>query len=349
MWTKLHKTRCALISAMIILVPLATRADGWQTRDELIQLIKQSAQVEGNQLTNKEIEELASNLSVPPPETPFFNLCWASSVESYHPGNPSPWPQFSNSQQILGEPNANDIDHTKSVSLGNTLDSNGPYGEITVNFGNQFPAFPTGKLYLYEVGTDNESVYLQVRQADTGAYYPADPGLLVTTNFPFTTIELSQFNLPNSVKLNAVRIRDAIDGNIGAAAAGADIDAIGIDIDCSTLSPLPTSPELPVTIQLIEANIIEEGVAILWQTGPMKQVAQLHLMRIPVLKNGQLDKKKALLISQKNPFSTQSYGALDHLPSPGQYAYIIKEITDSGESIWHDNDDRGEIATIEIQ
>lgn len=352
MWTKLHQTRLALISA-VILLPLATRADGWQTREELIQLIKQSVQAEGNPLTAEEIEQVANKLSVPLPEPPSFNPCWASSVESYNLGNPKPWPQFSNPQQILGEPNANDIDHTKSVSLGDTLNEKGPYGEITVNFGTLFPALPTGKLYIYEVGTDNESVYLQVRRADTGTYYPADPGLLVTTtDFPpaFTSIELSRFGVPSGVKLNAVRIRDAVGGSVGAAAAGADIDAIGVDMACSTLAALPTPQEtLSVEIQSIQAERIEEGVAILWKTGLMNQVAQLHLMRVPVSTNGQLDNDKAVLISQKNPYPTQSYGALDSsLLPPGQYAYVVREITDSDERIWHENEARGEIAIIEI-
>lgn len=347
MWTKLLKTKRALISAVIILLPLATRADSGQTREDLIQLIKQSAKVEGNQLTKDEIDQLVDKLIEPPPDPPNITFCWAKTVESYNPGYPRPWLQFADPQQILGEANANDIDHTKSVSLGNTLDENGPYGEITVRFDGQFLALPTGKLYLYEVGTDNESVYLQVRRADTGTYYPADPGLLVTTASPFTAVALNQFGTPNGVNLDAVRIRDAIDGNVGAAAAGADIDAISIDVGCSTLATLPTT--LPVKIRSIEANPIEEGIAIVWKTGLMNQVAQLHLMRVPIMANGQLDKDQAVLISQKNPYPTQVYGALDSLPPPGRYAYIVTEITDSGESIWHDNNDRSEIAIIEIQ
>ena len=349
MWTKLLKTRRALLSAMIILLPLAARADGWQTREELIQLIKQNAELEGKQLTENEIQEWVNKLIDQPPDLPMAH-CWASSVESYNPGYPRPWPQFADPLQILGEDNASDIDHTKSVSLGNTLDENGPYGEITVSFEGQFLAIPTGKLYLYEVGTDNESVYLQVRRAGTGTYYPADPGLFVTTDFPFTTIALNQFGIPNGVELDAVRIRDAVDGNVGAAAAGADIDAISIDVGCSALSTLPTppTPSLAVEIQSIEANLIEEGVAILWKTGPMNNVAQLHLMRVPIMVNGQLDKEQAVLISQKNPYPTQVYGALDALPPPGQYAYIVKEITDSGKFIWHDNGDLSEMAIIEI-
>ena len=339
MWTKLHKTRLTLISAMIILLPLVATAGGEQTQiDKLIQLIKQSAQEEGKQLTEDEIKKWVDRLLKPPVDPPSMRSCWVSSVESYNPGNPKPWPQFSDPQQILGEPNAGDLDHTKSVSLGDTLDENGPYGEITVSFGNQFTVRPQESLYLYEVGTDNESVYLQVRRADTGTYYPANPGLLVTTDFHLTTIKLSQFNLPNDVKLDAVRIKDAVGGSVGAAAAGADIDAMGID--CSAL---------PVEILSIKANIIEEGVVILWKTGLMNHVAQLHLMRVPIVINGQLNKEKAILISQKNPYPTQNYGALDSLPLPGQYAYVVKETTDSGESIWHDNADRGEIAIIEVQ
>ena len=349
MWTKLLKPKRALISAVIILLPLATtKADGGQTRESLIQLIKQSAEAEGNQLTKDEIEGLADKLSEPPPDPPDTVFCWAKTVESYHPGYPRPWPQFADPQQILGEANANDIDHTKSVSLGNTLDENGPYGEITVSFDGQFLALPTGKLYLYEVGTDNESVYLQVRRADTGTYYPTDPGLFVTTAFPFTTVALNQFGIPNGVKLDAVRIRDAIDGNAGAAAAGADIDAISIDVGCPILAELPNLPTLPVKILSIKANPIKEGIAILWKTSSMNQVAQLHLMRVPIMANGQLDKNQAVLVSRKNPYYTQIYAALDSLPPPGQYAYVVKEITDSGESIWYDNNDRSEIAIIEI-
>ncbi len=339
MRTKLLKKRLALISAMIILLPLSAIANSWQTREELIQLITQSAADEGKQLTEKEIGDWVERLINPPPDPPGMRSCWASSVESYHPGNPAPWPQFSDPLQILGEPNANYIDHTQSVSLGNTLDSNGPYGEITISFSKQFTTRPNGNLYLYEVGTDNESVYLQVRRVDTGAYYPADPGLLVPTNFPATIIDLSQFGIPNGVKLNAVRIRDAVGGNVGAAAAGADIDAIGID--CLAL---------PVKILSIETHLIEEGVAILWETGMMKDVVQLHLMRVPIRISGQLDKEKAVLVSKKNPYLTQIYGALDNkLPPPGQYAYIVKEITDTGEQIWHDDNNQGEIAIIEIR
>ncbi|NJO17081.1 MAG: hypothetical protein HC877_15470 [Thioploca sp.] len=350
MWNKLLKRRLALISAMIILLPLAAIADGIQlTEIELIQLIKQSASVDGIQLTEKELEDLVEKLINPPPDPPFFKPCWGSSVESYHPGNPAPWPQFANPLKILGEPNANDIDHTQSVSLGNTLNINGPYGEITVSFGEQFTARPEGELYLYEVGTDNESVYLQVRRADTDTYYPADPGLLVPTDYPFTIINLSQFGISNNVKLDAIRIRDAVGGNIGAAAAGADIDATGIDCD-SFLAAVQDQPPLSVEILAIEANRIEEGVAILWKTGVMTNVAKMHLMRVPVKMNGQLDKAKAVLISEKNFYPTQNYGALDNkLPPPGQYAYVIKEITTAGEQTWHDDNNQGEIAIIEIQ
>ena len=335
--TKLLKAKLALVSTMIILLlPLTTIAG--LNREELIQLIKQSANNEGTQLTEKEIEEWADKFNQPP-DPPGMRLCWASSVESYHPGNPAPLPQFADPLKILGEPNANYIDLTQSVSLGNTLDSNGPYGEITISFSKQFTTRPNGNLYLYEVGTDNESVYLQVRRVDTGAYYPADPGLLVPTNFPVTIINLSQFGIPNNVKLDAVRIRDAVDGNVGAAAAGADIDAIGID--CLAL---------PVKILSIETHLIEEGVAILWETGMMKDVVQLHLMRVPIMISGQLDKEKAVLVSKKNPYPTQIYGALDNqLPPPGQYAYIVKEITDTGKQIWHDDNNQGEIAIIEIR
>jgi hypothetical protein len=333
---------------MIISLPLAATADDCENL--VIPLIKQNAKQEGQQLTEDEIDDWVNKLCEPPIDLPMTH-CWASSVESYNPGYPRPWPQFTDPLQILGEDNANDIDHTKSVSLGNTLDENGPYGEITVSFGAPFPALPRGRLYLYEVGTDNENVYLQVRRADTGTYHPADPGLLVTTDFPFTTIQFSQFGVPDGVKLNAVRIRDALDGNIGAAAAGADIDAISTDVECSTLATLPTpsTPRLAVEIQSIEANLIEEGVAILWKTGQMNNVAQLHLMRVPIMVNGQLDKEQAVVISKKKPFWTKAYGALEKsLPPPGQYAYVVKEITDSGKFIWHDNGDRGEMAIIEI-
>lgn len=353
MWTKLLKRRSALLNAMIILLPLAAIADGWKNEEELIQLIKKSAEAEGTQLTEEDIGRLIGKLLNPPPDPLSFNPCWANSMESYHPGNPAPWALFSDPLQILGEANANDIDHTKSVSLGNTQNSNGPYGEITVNFGKQFTARPEGELYLYEVGTDNESVYLQVRRPDTGTYYPADPGLLVTTDFPFTIINLSQFGIPNDVKLDAVRIRDAVGGNVGAAAAGADIDAISIDCDSISDTSIGDDqqlpPSLPVEILSIEANIIAEGVVVLVKTGVMNNVAKMHLMRVPIKMNGQLDKEKAILISEKNPYPTQIYGALDKLPSPGQYAYVVKEITDTGEQIWHDNDNRGEIAIIEIQ
>jgi hypothetical protein len=349
MWNQLLTMKWALNSAVIMSLPLVAIADSWQTWEELIQLIEQSAEAEGKQLTEDEIKEWVDKLTEPPPDLPSMNRCWARSVESYNPGNPSPWSWFADPQQILNGANANGIDLTKSVSLGNTKIENGyyQYGEITVSFGNQFPALPTGSLYLYEVGTDTESVYLQVRQADTGIYHPADPGLLVTTKFPFAVIKLSQFGVSNGARLDAVRIRDAADGTIGAAAAGADIDAIGIDVECSTLSTLP--PALPVKIRSIETYLIEDGVAVLWQTGSMDRVAQLHLMRVPVLSNGQLDKDQAILINQKNPYYTQVYGALESLPPPGRYAYVIKEITDSGESIWYDNEIRGERAIIEIQ
>jgi hypothetical protein len=311
-----------------------------QTQEELlIQLIKQNAKDEGVELTEDEIKKWVERLLNPPADPPLFNPCWARTVESYNPGNPSPWANFTDPKQILNEANADNMDLTKSVSLGNTQDENGPYGEIIVSFGKQFTVRPEKNLYLYEVGTDTESVYLQVRQADTGIYHPADPGLLVTPNSlseTFATIELSQFGISNKVKLDAVRIRDAVDGKRGSAAAGADIDAIGID--CTAL---------PVRILSIEANLIEEGVAIVWQTGLMNRVAQLHLMRVPVLSNGQLDKDQAILISQKYPYYTQAYGALESLPPPGRYAYVIKEITDRGKPIWHDA--QGDRAIIEIQ
>ena len=343
MWTKLLKMRGVWLGAMVISLPLAATADNCNNnqREKLIQLITKNAEYEGKQLTEVEINLWLEKLCKEPSDpSPGMRPCWANSVESYNPGYPSPWPLFADPQQILGEPNADDIDHTKSVSLGDTLNENGPYGEITINFSNQFTVRPKENLYLYEVGTDNESVYLQVRRADTGTYHPADPGLLVTTtdlDF-FTIIALSQFGISNGVKLDAVRIRDAVDGSIGAAAAGADIDAIGID--CLAL---------PIQIQSIEANPIEEGIVILWKTGWMDQVAQLHLMRVPIMANGKLDKNQAVLVSQKNPYYTNTYGALDSLPPPGQYAYVVKEITDSGESIWYDNDARGEKAVIEIQ
>jgi hypothetical protein len=336
---KLPQMRYAWIGAMIISLPLAATADDCDENQQE-KLIKQNAKYEGRTLTEDEIKDWVNELCKPRPDPP-IRRCWARTVESYNPGYPEPWPQFADPQQILGEADADGIDQTKSVSLGNTLPSDynsGPYGEITIQFSHQFTAQATKNLYVYEVGTDTESVYLQVRRADSGTYHPADPGLLVTpdfpSDFPFATIKLSQFDIPTGVKLDAVRIRDAIDGKIGAAAAGADIDAIGID--CLAL---------PVAIWSIEANLIEEGVAILWKTGPMNQVAQLHLMRVPVMTNGQLDKNKAVLISQKNPYPTQVYGALDTLPSPGQYAYVVKEITDSGKPIWHDD----ERTIIEIQ
>ena len=145
--TKLLKAKLALVSTMIILLlPLTTIAG--LNREELIQLIKQSANNEGTQLTEKEIEEWADKFNQPP-DPPGMRLCWASSVESYHPGNPAPLPQFADPLKILGEPNANYIDLTQSVSLGNTLDSNGPYGEITISFSKQFTTRPNGNLYLY--------------------------------------------------------------------------------------------------------------------------------------------------------------------------------------------------------
>lgn len=349
MWTKLLKRRLALTSAMIILLPLATIAEDL-ARDRLTQLVKQSAEDEGSQLTEKDIDKLVDEIiQTPPPEDyPTEQFCWATRVESYNPGNPKPWPQFSDPHQILGEPDSMGINHTKSVSLGNTLNSNGPYGEITIRFqDDRFFAQPGRNLYFFEVGTDNEAVYLQVRRQDTGTYYPSDPVLLVTGGFPevfLTKVSLAQFGVPANVPLDAVRIRDAVGGNVGAAAAGADVDAIGID--CGGIFEIG---ELPVEILSIEANLIAEGVAILWKTGVMNNVAKLHLMRVPIKMNGQLDKEKAILISEKNPYPTQIYGVLDKLPPPGQYAYVVKEITDTGEQIWHDNDNRGELAIIEIQ
>lgn len=357
MWTKLLKKRLALISAMIILLPLATTADDL-ARDKLIQLIKENIQYEGSQLTAEEIEKLADEIirNPPPDDYPAEQFCWAARVESYNPGNPKPWPQFSIPEQILNQPDSMGINHTKSVSLGNTLSSNGSYGEITIRFQfDRFFAQPGKNLYFFEVGTDNEAVYLQVRRQDTGAYYPSDPGLLVAGGFPDvfpTKVSLDQFGVPANVPLDAVRIRDAVGGNVGAAAAGADADAIGIDCRADrTAFPPPDPPSLPLPVEIlsIETNLIEEGVAILWKTGVMNNVAKMHLMRVPIKINGQLDKEKAILLSEKNPYPTQIYGALDKLPPPGQYAYLVKEITDTGEQIWHDNDNRGEIAIIEIQ
>jgi hypothetical protein len=356
MWTKLLKRRLALISAMIILLPLATTADDL-ARDRLIQLIKENTRHEGSQLTAEEIAKLADEIirNPPPDDYPAGQFCWATRVESYNPGNPKPWPQFSDPEKILNEPDSMGIDHTKSVSLGNTQDKNGPYGEITIRFQfDRFFAQPGKNLYFFEVGTDKEAVYLQVRRQDTGTYYPSDPGLLVTGGFPDvfpTKVSLAQFGVPANVPLDAVRIRDADGGNVGAAAAGADVDAISIDCDSSI--PIPEDqqlpPSLPVEILSIEANIIAEGVVVLVKTGVMNNVAKIHLMRVPIKMNGQLDKEKAILISEKNPYPTQIYGALDKLPPPGQYAYVVKEITDTGEQIWHDSDNRGEIAIIEIQ
>jgi hypothetical protein len=348
MWTKLLKRRSALLSAMIILLPLATTANDL-ARDKLIQLIKENIQYEGSQLTAEEIEKLADEIirNPPPDDYPAGQFCWATRVESYNPGNPKPWPQFSILEQILNEPDSMGINHTKSVSLGNTLNNNGPYGEITIRFQDRFFAQPGRNLYFFEVGTDKEAVYLQVRRQDTGTYYPSDPGLLVTGGFPDvfpTKVSLNQFGVLANVPLDAVRIRDADGGNVGAAAAGADVDAIGID--CGGIFEIG---ELSVEILSIEANIIAEGVVVLVKTGVMNNVAKMHLMRVPIKMNGQLDKEKAILISEKNPYPTQIYGALDKLPSPGQYAYVVKEITDTGEQIWHDNDNRGEIAIIEIQ
>lgn len=303
--------------ALVTSLPVVAQDANTQAADEILK----SAELEGIEMSRKEAEEMAAQVAEEEVEEQ-AKRCWVTNVVKYSQGKPASKSPYNDPEQIKGKPDAKGYTHDKALSLGND-------GYVDVSFGKKFIANGY-KLYIYEMGTDREDVLVQVRAGET--WYPADPGFSVKVQKnpngrkAINISDVVGSGIGPDIVFDAVRIRDVHPGGaVGALAAGADIDAVGIDCDA-----------LPVGLDFVDAIVTEEGVVVTWGTGFEEKVAEMQLWRAPLDGDDNPVVDQATLIGEKYPFHTQNYFVLDNETlSSGRYGYAVRELNDDGTEELH--------------